>query len=51
MIKARLYTWSLGFLLGLFVAFAISNGPDCPTEDSCIADYYNGSWHIVEIVP
>lgn len=24
---------------------------DCPTEDSCYADYYNGAWYIVEDVP
>ena len=23
----------------------------CPTEDSCIADYYGGQWHVYPDVP
>lgn len=23
----------------------------CPTEDSCVADYHDGGWHIEEVTP
>lgn len=23
----------------------------CPTEDSCVADYHDGAWHINEVTP
>ena len=24
------------------------HGPDCPQEDSCYVDYYDGAWHVIE---
>lgn len=41
----------IAFLLGFALALAIVNGPDCPTEDSCVADYSNGQWHIIRVIP
>jgi len=26
-------------------------GVDCPTEDSCTVDYYDGAWHVTEVQP
>ena len=39
----------VGFLLGLVVAALAS--PDCPTEDSCRADYRDGRYVITPVVP
>jgi len=39
----------VGFLLGLVVAAMAS--PDCPTEDSCRADYHDGRYVITPVVP
>lgn len=25
--------------------------PSCPTEDSCVADYRDGGWDVVEVEP
>lgn len=25
--------------------------PNCPTEDSCTAQYYDHAWHIVQVTP
>lgn len=25
--------------------------PSCPTEDSCVADYRDGGWDVVEVTP
>lgn len=25
--------------------------PSCPTEDSCVADYRDGGWVVVEVAP
>lgn len=43
---------------GLFAAFMLGwiacddqwrdQQPDCPLEDSCHVDYYDGAWHITE---
>lgn len=27
------------------------DGVQCPTEDSCVADYHDGAWHITPTVP
>lgn len=29
----------------------VVEGPECPTEDSCTADYNNGMWSITEVTP
>lgn len=33
------------------VAITTDGRPDCPTEDSCVADYRDGSWTITEVIP
>ena len=38
-----------GFLVG--IAYAESQEPNCPTEDSCTVDYREGEWHIREVTP
>ena len=41
------------FLIGLVcgVVFTVTIGtmarPNCPSEDSCYADYSGGAWHII----
>lgn len=37
---------SLGFAIGFAIGQQAALG-DCPQEDSCYADYYEGAWHIV----
>lgn len=27
------------------------SAPRCPSEDSCTADYRDGSWHIEPVIP
>lgn len=57
--KPDFYDWILGIALimlvstlpilaGGYVAYSlITATPDCPQEDSCYADYYDGEWHII----
>jgi len=35
----------------LTVSLVSVSQPICPTEDSCRVDYYNGQYHIIEVVP
>lgn len=37
---------AMGVIIGLGLAT-----PDCPTEDSCTATYYDGRWHIEKVTP
>lgn len=37
---------ALAFGLGYCAGQSAALG-DCPAEDSCYADYYGGSWHVV----
>ena len=38
--------FALGFACGHIVGFDRALG-DCPAEDSCHPDYYDGEWHII----
>lgn len=37
---------AMGIFIGLDLAM-----PDCPAEDSCVATYYDGRWHIERVTP
>ncbi len=39
------------FMLGVCAGLWTAVGPNCPTEDSCIAQYYDGGWHITQVTP
>jgi hypothetical protein len=45
----RLAPWAITLLMVLLYALAV--GPSCPQEDSCRADYRDGSWHIEAVQP
>ena len=36
----------IGFIMGMMVERL--DTPNCPTEDSCYVDYYDGQWHVIE---
>jgi hypothetical protein len=39
----------MGFVIGLLFAsgwFYETPSINCPQEDSCVVDYYDGAWHI-----
>lgn len=40
----------IGIIIGIALDMMIDTAqtPNCPQEDSCYPDYYNGSWHIIE---
>jgi len=42
---------ALGIILGgaITVASYWAHQPHCPTEDSCVVDYYDGHWHVAEV--
>lgn len=40
---------SLGLGISSVIAVQAITAPDCPTEDSCTANYYDGAWHIEEV--
>lgn len=46
-LAALIFVCILGFALG-YLAATIRYNPNCPTEDSCYADYENGRWTIIE---
>lgn len=41
------------FIAGVTVGWLAGTGgqPDCPQEDSCVVDYSDGHWMIVEVTP
>lgn len=49
--------YAVGLIAAIAVVFTagwatgragIEPQPDCPVEDSCVANYYDGEWHITE---
>lgn len=40
---------TIGFIIGYWSAMVRYDMPDCPQEDSCRPDYYNGTWHIIPV--
>lgn len=46
---ATLTIIALFFMFGLMIGSQLQ--PNCPTEDSCQADYQDGHWLIVEVTP
>lgn len=47
-IGVAIIVFAFGFAFGYMAAKDRFDGPDCPQEDSCYAEYYNGTWHIIE---
>jgi len=50
MIKIAAGVYLLGVMFGGFLnqMYHKYKEPYCPTEDSCVVDYYEGKWHIRE---
>ena len=58
-IVGGLFAFGVGFTVGRYEPAPrahheghwVVEGPECPTEDSCAADYANGQWSVTEVTP
>lgn len=51
-IEVTIVLFAIVFILGVTLGWLAAGGhPYCPTEDSCVVDYRDGAWHIVEVTP
>lgn len=46
-----LIAFGITILLLVWAASADASVVRCPSEDSCVADYHNGAWHVTEVTP